>query len=299
MLDLVEALGERMRHELPSVDRHVRAYLHYVNKSAGRHATIVTYAAFFLVFPLLVIFLIIVAWLLTRFPLMGRSLGRMLGIDPGTDVLVALNSAVDNSWSAAVGFVGVAGVVIAAAATASNLRVGLDAIFGRVSPSRSLLVAPALDFSAGIGLAAALLVSWLLALASVTRGKIVRGSQFDPGFNPFPIIVGIKILSLVGSVALIYGLARYAMRHPAHVSKRSERLAALGAAVFIVAANYAFLYYVMSIILGPDSGGGFAVAFVLLFWVSIVVRTGMYFACWAAVGEVPRDEPEDGAVDAP
>jgi membrane protein len=285
--------GSRTREARPWLNRIVSAYERYLRRSVGRQASVVTYVAYFLAFPLLVVYLIILEAVLTASPRATQALVSMLDVDQPADVANMVSSTSDSSFNAFLGFVGGIGVIIAAAATASNLRAGMDSIFGTSSPRRSLLVAPALDFSAGIWLAATLLASWVLALTSLARRRVateVIGSQIS-----WPAVATIKF----GSVALALLVLSWSFAHFLHkvkptISKRSRRYGAAAIAVFVVACNYVFLYFLVSTLVDPEGGGGFGLALVLLLWVSVVVRGAMFITCWVAVEDGVPDGPADG-----
>ena len=293
LVDRARTRGSQTREARPWLDRIVSAYERYLRRSVGRQASVVTYVAYFLAFPLLVVYLIIIDAVLTASPRAALALASMLDIEHPGDIAGTVSSTSDSSFNAFLGFVGAIGVVFAAAATASNLRAGMDSIFGTSSPRRSLLVAPALDFSAGIWLAVTLLASWVLALTSLTRRRVateVIGSQIGA-----PAVFAIKF----GSVALALLLLGWSFTHFLHrvkpsISKRSRPYGAAAVAVFVVACNYVFLFFLVSTLVDPEGGGGFGLALVLLLWVSVVVRGAMFLTCWVAVEDGVRDEPAEG-----
>ena len=293
LVDRARTRGSQTREARPWLHRIVSAYERYLRRSVGRQASVVTYVAYFLAFPLLVVYLIVIEAVLTASPRAAQALANMLDLEQPGDIADMVSSTSDSSFNAFLGFVGAIGVIIAAAATASNLRAGMDSIFGTTSPRRSLLVAPALDFSAGIWLAVTLLASWVLALTSLTRRRVateVIGSQIGSA-----AVFAIKF----GSVALALLLLAWSFAHFLHrvkpsVSTRSRLLGAAAIAVFVVACNYVFLFFLVSTLVDPNGGGGFGLALVLLLWVSVVVRGAMFITCWIAVEDGVPDGPAEG-----
>lgn len=286
------ARTQSARERFRSFDRVVLATARYHRRSVGRQSTVVTYAAYFLAFPLLVMYLLVLSWLFHESPRSNDFTVRLLGLPEGTNLGDLLGSTYDTSFDALVGFVGVVGVVLAAAATASDFRAGTDMIFGLTSPKRSLLRAPALDFSAGIWLAAVVMMSWILALGTLAR----RGTVVDITGERIPglAVLAFKIGTLGASVLLLGLMVNLALRRVrGRIDRRTRIVGSLAAGAFVVACNFTLLYLMMLILADPNGGGGFALALLLLLWVSVVIRGIMWVLCWMSVYIPDTDsEPE-------
>lgn len=272
-------------------DRIITAAERYYHRSVGRQATVVTYAAYFLAFPLLVIYLMLIAMVFQASPKANEFVVRMLELPAETNLGDIVTTTFDTSLDAFFGLIGAIGVFLAAGATASNFRSANEMIFGITSPRRSILRAPALDFSAGIWLALVILASWVLALGSLTRRGIVTdvlGAQV-----PWHAVFAVRASSVGLSLALLaYLFDRSIRRLHTQVTGRNRVLGSLAAAVVLVVSNYGFLIFLVWTLADPDGGGGFALAIALLMWVSIVVRAVMFVLCWIAV-----DIPDEGVED--
>ncbi|MFI0432833.1 MAG: YhjD/YihY/BrkB family envelope integrity protein [Candidatus Nanopelagicales bacterium] len=280
----------RDRHA--SFDRVFRATARYHRRSVGRQATVITYAAYFLAFPLLVIYLLVLSWLFHSSPRSNDFMVAILELPAGTDLGDLLSSTYSTSFDAFVGLVGGVGVVLAAAATASDFRAGVDMVFGLTSPRRSLLRAPALDFSAGIWLAVCVLLSWLLSLGLVVR----RGTITDLTGERFPwlLVLALKVGSLALTVLLVALMVDLSLRRVRdRMDRRTRIVGALLLAVFAVGGNFTLLYFMLQILADPDGGGGFAVAILLLLWVSVAVRGVMFALCWMSVNVPDTDTDTD------
>ena len=274
------------------IDRIVTAAERYYHRSVGRQATVVTYAAYFLAFPLLVIYLMLIAMVFQASPRANEFVVRMLELPGDTNLGDIVNTTFDTSLDAFFGLIGAIGVVLAAGATASNFRSANEMIFGITSPRRSILRAPALDFSAGIWLALVILASWVLALGSLTRRGIVNdviGAQV-----PWLAVFAVRASSVAISLALLaFVFDRSIRRLHTQVTGRNRVLGSLAAAVvLVVVSNYGFLIFLVWTLADPDGGGGFALAIALLMWVSIVVRAVMFVLCWIAV-DIPDADDDD------
>lgn len=276
----------RFRQQHISVDRIVRAATRYYGRSVGRQATVVTYAAYFLAFPLLVIYLLLLEWLFSVSPRASDFVIRLLHLPEDTDLTLITASTYDSSLDAFIGLIGIIGVVLAAAATAAGLRSGTQMIFGLTSPRRSLLRAPALDFAAGLKLAVLILASWILVLGSIARPGVFRdvvGTAI-----PFPLVMAIKFGSLFISLTLMALLMDRSISHlHTKLPGGTRVLGAVSSGVFLTACNYGLLAFLVWILTDPNGGGGFALAIVLLLWVSIVVRGVMFILCWMAA-DIPE-----------
>ncbi len=288
--------SQTTRDNHPWIDRIASAAERYYQRSVGRQATVVTYAAYFLAFPLLVIYLMLIAMVFRASPKANEFVVRMLELPSSTDLGGIVTSTFDTSLDAFFGLIGAIGVVLAAGATASNFRSGTEMIFGITSPRRSLLRAPALDFSAGVWLALVILVSWVLALGSLIRRGVVTdvlGSQV-----PWIAVFAVRTGSLAISIALLaYVFDRSIRKLHTQVTGRNRVIGSLAAAVVVVASNYGFLVFLVWTLADPDGGGGFALAIALLMWVSIVVRAVMFVLCWIAVDIPDVDGDAEGAGD--
>lgn len=286
--EAVVTKSEQLRDSHDWIDRLARALHRYVARSVGRQATVITYGSYFLAYALLVVYLLLIEWLINSSPRTERWLRYMLDVGTEVDLGNVVDATSNSSIDALIGVVGVVGVVLAAAATASSLRVGLDSVFGLTTPRRSLLRAPALDFSAGMWLALLMLASWALALATFTRRGAVTdviGTQL-----PWTLVLSVRFGSILAAVGIFTWALERAFRrgHPG-VSTTSRVIGAVVGACFIVLCNYVLLFFLVTALVDPNGGGGFALALILLLWVSAVIRGVMLIACWVAVDDGVAD----------
>lgn len=288
--EAVAAQSTKVRESHAWIDEIARALHRYVARSVGRQATVITYASYFLAFALLVVYLLLIEWLIHSSPRAERLIRNILDVGPEVDLGTAVDTTTTSSINALIGVVGVLGVVLAASATASSLRVGLDSVFGLTSPRRSLLKAPALDFSAGIWLATLMLISWVLALATFVRRGVV--TDVTGASLPGTFVVSIKLGSIVLAVGMFtWVLERSFRRERGAIPTTARVVGAILAAIFIVICNYVLLFFLFAALVDPDGGGGFELALILLLWVSVVIRGVMMISCWVAV----HDGVPDGA----
>ncbi len=293
----VVARTQATRERYRWFDRIVLATARYHRRSVGRQSTVVTYAAYFLAFPLLVMYLLVLSWLFRESPRSNDFAVRMLDLPAGTNLGDLLGSTYDTSFDALVGFVGVAGVVLAAAATASDFRAGTEMIFGLTSPRRSLLRAPALDFSAGMWLAAGVMASWILALGALARRSTV--SDLTGERLPGLAVLALKVGTLAASVMLLGLMVNLGLRRVrGRIDRRTRIVGSLAAGAFVVACNFMLLYLMVQILADPDGGGGFALALLLLLWVSVVIRGVMWVLCWMSVYVPDTDADAEADSDA-
>jgi hypothetical protein len=134
LVDRARTRGSQTREARPWLHRIVSAYERYLRRSVGRQASVVTYVAYFLAFPLLVVYLIVIEAVLTASPRAAQA--------PPTCWILS-NSATSQTWSAQLqtvpstllGFVSYRSDYRSGRHSTNPCRNGLE--FGTTSPTQS------------------------------------------------------------------------------------------------------------------------------------------------------------------
>lgn len=201
-----------------------------------------------------------------------------------TDLGALIRNSAEGAAGRVLGVLGAVSLAISAYYTARALRQATDEIFAR--PPAGKRVARVRDAGTGLVIAGLVLGSWLLALGTAIRTRVivtVTGIDVDR----LAVDLG-KMGLLAGSCALI-AAAVYLPLRDATGNRRDLLIGGLVFGAFTTLANLILLYAYIGSIINPRTSSGVVLVLTVLAWVSLVVRALFIIQCWVAG---PRRTPD-------
>lgn len=264
----------------------VVAWEHYRDNHGRHFAAALTYFSFLAIFPLLLLVVSVLGFVLGHNPdLLQKLLDKIttnLPGDFGTTVTDSINTAIDAR--ASIGVIALVGLLLTGLGWIGNLRAAINAVWGVDPPKRNFFLAKAANLIILVGLGIAFVVSiGLTVLGTAFTDKILRAIEADgvSGVHTLAQVVGI-LLAVLGDVLifgwLLVGLARVHL--PAKIVFRGALLAAAGfEALKIIGA-----YYIARVTRSP-AAGVFGSIIGILIWIDLVSRYLLYCAAWTATAQ--------------
>jgi membrane protein len=278
----------------------VRAGRRYTENNGNQYAGAITFFSFLALFPLLLLAVSITGFVLHANPELQRELldkiGENLPGGFGDTLQTAVDSAVANR--AAVGVVGLVGLLLTGLGWISNLRMAINSVWGGRPFKRPLVTAKISDLIvlAGLGLGAILSLAFTASATSVTD-QLLKWIGLDdlPGAGTVTTILGLGVAVLGDMVIFGWLLIRLPKATvPRVVAIRAALLAAIGFEVLKVVGSYTIAATSHSRTAGP-----FAAVVAILVWMQLVARWLLFCAAWTATWITPAGEVEFGAITVP
>jgi membrane protein len=285
------ARWQQARLEHSWLDHVVRAWGRFKDNNAAQYAAAITYFSFLALFPLLLLAVSVMGFVLSS----NQHLENQLIDDitkniPGT-LGDQLSSGVKSAISSrtGVGIIGIAGVLLTGLGWIGNLREAINGVWGIKAPKQSFVRAKLANLFVLAGLGLGILVSLGLAtVGTAVTDQIVRALSLDsvPGMTYLLKIAAI-LLGVLGDMVIFGWLL---VRLPgAEVSRsvalRTALLAAIGFEVLKIVGTYTISKSTHSPTLGPFAG-----LLAVLIWIQLVVRYLLFCAAWSATA-TPIDSP--------
>jgi membrane protein len=275
----------------------VRAWGRFTANNGNQYAGAITFFSFLALFPLILLAVSITGFVLHANPELQRELldkvAENLPGGFGDTLQTAIDSAIANR--AAVGVVGLVGLLLAGLGWIANLRMAINSVWGGTRQKRPLLKAKISDLIvlAGLGLGALISLAFTASATSVTD-QLLRWIGLDhvPGAGVVTKILGLAIAVLGDMVIfgwLIIRLPRASV--PRGVAFRAALLAAVGFEVLKIIGSYTIAATSHSPTAGP-----FAAIVAILVWMQLVARWLLFCAAWTATWITPAGEVELGAI---
>ena len=273
---------------------------------ANQYAAAITYFSFLAIFPLLLLGVSLVGFVLHSDPEAERRLYAHIAANfPGqfgSELTNSLHHAVDAR--ASIGLVGLVGVLLTGLGWIANLRQAIDAVWGRPPASRNFAVTRLINLVvlAGLGLGALISIGFTAIGTSLTE-QILRAAGLDdlPGSVLVLKALGIA-LGVAGDIVIFWWLL---VRLPAvdvhpRVALRGAALTAVGFEVLKIAGTFTIAHTSSSPTAGPFAG-----VVAVLIWIQLVARWLLFCCAWIATvhasqqmaNKVPVVEPEVMRVD--
>jgi membrane protein len=276
----------------------VRAYQHYKSNRGDHLAAAITYFSFLAIFPLILLGVSVVGFVLASHPSLQNDLYNAIYRNaPGAfgDTLKNLvEGAVRNR--ASVGLIGLFGVVFAGLGWVANLRTAIDTVWGLPPAKRNPIVGKLADGLVLLGLGIGGLISvGLTAGGTAAGGALLRWLNLSgtTGAGTVTAVLG-SILGILGSMVifgwLLIGLPQV------HVSRRIALRTTFLAAIGFEVLKLVGTYYISRVIKSP-AGAAIGPLVGILVWMDLVSRFLLYSVAWAATA-APVSEPEPAADEA-
>lgn len=296
------ARWQQLRGRHPGLDHLATSYRHYKARHGDHLAAAVTYFSFLALFPLILLGVSVVGFVLAAVPHLQTELFAHLTEQlPGSfghTLKDAIAAAIRQRT--AVGVVGLAGVALTGLGWIDNLRTGIDTVWGLPERKRSFLAKKAADAVVLAGLGVGVVLSLAITVGgTAASGWVLRqiGADRITGAGTLTSIVAL-LLAIAGSM-LIFGWVMIRLpdvRVSRQTAWRSTLLAAVGFEVLKVVGTFYIARVTRSpaaAVIGPALG--------VLVWINLVSRYLLFCVAWAATApdsERPPD-PADQPVAGP
>jgi membrane protein len=277
------------------------------------YAAAITYFSFLALFPLLLLAVSILGFVLHGHPDTLQSLFNKITANVpgqvGTTLKDSIKTAIDARTS--VGIVGIVGVALTGLGWIGNLRSSIDAIW-KIAPRKQNPIKQRL-YNLGVlaALGAALLVSLGITAAWAAFSHEILSSLGlgnVPGMGTLLGVIGIAVALAADAVMFFFVLTRLpeAEVH-VRVGIRGASLAAVGFEILKIVGTYTVAASAQSATAGPFAG-----LLAVLVWIQLVTRWLLFCVAWTAEltnpltfaeGSLPvvreQDEPTAGVESAP
>ncbi len=280
--------------------RHVLAAWQLMGRNnANQYAAAITYFSFLALFPLLLLAVSIVGFVLSSNPEAQQNLFNHIGDsvpgELGTTIKTAVQTAIDKR--SALGVVGLVGVLLAGLGWIGNLRNAIDGVWGRTPAKRKLVVAKLADMFVLAGLGVGALVSMGLTVVGTSlTDQILRAAGLDsvPGTTWLTKLLGIAIAVLGDMIIFWWLLVRLPQADvPVKAALKGALLAAVGFEILKIVGTYTIAHTAKSPTAGPFAG-----ILAILIWIQLVARWMLFCCAWLATARerfsantVPLVEP--------
>jgi membrane protein len=280
--------------------RHVvAAWQRLQDNNGSQYAAAITYFSFLALFPLLLLAVSVVGFVVHSDPAAEQSfLSHITDQVPGSlgqTLKTSLRAAIDSRASLSI--VGLLGVLFTGLGWVGNLRAAIDAVWGRTREKLGFVKAKLSDLLvlAGLGLGAVLSIGLTVIGTSVTD-QILRSLGLDgvPGATVLLKLLGIA-LAIAGDVLIFWWVL---VRLPqielaARLALYGALLAAVGFEVLKVVGTYTIAHTANSPTAGPFAG-----VIAILIWIQLVARWLLFSCAWTATLADDR-RPSAPAADEP
>jgi membrane protein len=271
----------------------VRAWGRYTENNGNQYAGAITFFSFLALFPLILLAVSILGFVLHANPELQNELLDKIGEDLPGSFGDTLQSAVDSAIAnrTAVGLVGLVGLLLTGLGWIANLRMAINSVWGGKRYKRPLVTAKISDLIvlAGLGLGALLSLAFTASATSATD-QLLRWVGLDdlPGAGTATTILGLGIAILGDMIIFGWLLVRLPRATvPRRVAIRAALLAAVGFEALKIIGSYTIAATSHSVAAGP-----FAAPVAILVWIQLVARWLLFCAAWTATWITPAGEVE-------
>jgi membrane protein len=263
--------------------RHVVAAWELLKRNNGHlYAGAITYFSFLALFPLMLLAVSVIGFVLHADPELQRSvylhISAKLPGRAGSIVHDAVQTAIDDRSS--VGLIGFVGVLVIGARWVANLRSAIDAVWGRPPRKAGFLSGQLSDLLVlvGLGLGSAISLTLTVVGTSLTR-QILPLLSLDGGAATALVKVLGILLAGVGDVVIFWWLfvRLPAVEVPQRIAVRGAVLAAVGLEVLKIVGSYTIAHTARSPTYGPFAG-----VVAVLIWIQLVARYLLFACAWTA-----------------
>jgi membrane protein len=260
------------------------------------YAAAITYFSFLALFPMLLLGVAVLGFVLHAHPDTLQSLFEKITDNVPGQVGRTLKDSIKSAINArtAVGLVGLGGLLLTGLGWIGNLRAALDAIWKRTPPKQNPIMQRLVNLGILIGLGLAVLVSLgITAGWAAFTNEVLAAVGLDdvPGMGTLLGVIGIAVTLTADAVLFFFVLVRIPnVAVPLGVGVRGSVLAAGGFEVLKIVGTYTVAASSSSPTLGP-----FASLLAVLIWIQLVSRWMLFCAAWTAESTLAHDLPEASA----
>jgi membrane protein len=256
------------------------------------YAAAITYFSFLALFPLLLLSVSILGFVLHAHPDTLQTLFSKISQNAPGQVGKTLTDSIKAAIAArtSVGVIGLAGVLLTGLGWIGNLRAALDAIWKRIPPKQN----PIMQRVVNLGLLAALGAGVLISLG-LTAGwaafahEILSALGLDKvaGMGTVLGVIGIAVALVADAVIFFLVLVRLPQVDvPLRIGIRGSLLAAVGFEILKIVGTFTVAASSSSATLGPFAG-----LLAVLIWIQLVTRWMLLCAAWTAEATLAHTTP--------
>ena len=257
------------------------------------YAGAITYFSFLALFPLLLLAVSVLAFVLHAHPDTLQTLFTKISSNAPGQVGQTLNAAIKSAINArtTIGLVGLAGVILAGLGWIANLRLSVDAIWKLPLKKQNPITQRIANLGVLALLGAALLVSLGITAAwAAFAHEILSALGLDnvPGMGTLLGAIGILVTISADAVMFFFVLVRLPkVDVPARIGLRGALLAAVGFEILKIVGTYTIAASAQSATAGPFAG-----LLAVLIWIQLVTRWLLFCVAWTAEMTNPLVLPE-------
>jgi membrane protein len=295
-----KAVLARLREKRPFLDHLIRAGGRYQADAGNQLAAAVTYFSFLSIFPLLLLALSVLGFVLKNNPdLQAKLLANVSSALPGggTEVTRSISGAV--SSRAATGIVGLLGLLYSGLSWVDNLRTAVRTVWHQNVNAGNFFVTKGKDvlilLGLGLTLGASVAITGIGAAATNLLIDLLGLSHF------FGVGVLTKVITIALAVAADVLIFLWLfMRLPKVPAPRSRVLrGALFAAVGFEVLKLLGAFYIARVTKNATATyGTFGVVIGTLVWLNLVSRFVVFAAVWTVTAPYDDDVAPSGTADA-
>jgi membrane protein len=274
----------QLQERRPSVRHLVEAWELLTANRGNLYAAAITYFSFLALFPLVLLGVAVLGFVLHSQPdtlqRLLDGIGRRVPGEFGNTLKTAVRQAIDAR--AGVGVLGLLGVLLTGLGWIANLRSAINAVWGQPPAKKNFLLARALNLLvlAGLGLGIALSLG-LTTVGVALTDQILGWLNLDgvPGATLLLKVIGIALAVAGDMVIFWWVLVRLPAVHvPRRVEIKGALLAAVGFEVLKIIGTYTIAHTAQSPTAGPFAG-----ILAVLIWIQLVARYMLFACAWTAV----------------
>ena len=272
--------GIRPRAVLTSLSR---AWERQRVTNGNLYAAAITYISFLALFPLLLLAVSVLGFVLHSNPdTLQTLLDKIAKNAPGQvgrTLTDSINAAIDAR--ASLGVIGLVGVLLTGLGWIGNLRAALDAVWKRVPPKEN----PVMQRLANLGILAGLGLGVLVSIGLTAGWTAFSGTLLSalglhdvPGMGTLLGAIGFLVAVTADAVLLFLVLVRMPRADvPLRVGIQGALLAAVGFEVLKIVGTVTIALSAKSATAGPFAG-----LLAVLIWIQLVTRWMLFCAAWTA-----------------
>jgi membrane protein len=277
--------------------RHVVAAWNRMQDNNGnQYAAAITYFSFLALFPLLLLAVSIVGFVLHSQPSLEQSLfahvSQKVPGQFGDTINKSLHTAIDDR--SGVGVVGLLGVLLTGLGWIGNLRAAIDAVWGIPRAQVNFFKAKLSNLVVLAGLGVGMLLSLgLTVMGTSLTDQILRAMSLDnlPGSHVVLKILGIAI-AVAGDMIIFLWLLVWLPHAEAspRIAFKGALLASVGFEVLKIVGSYTIAHTASSPTAGPFAG-----IIAILIWIQLVARFMLFCCAWMATLCAENESSEPSA----
>jgi membrane protein len=289
----------RRREQWGWFDHLLRAWTRYREDLGDRLAAAVTYYGFLSLFPILLLGLSILGYVLAGDP--DRQLEVFSSITSslpgvGNAIVENLRTVMENRGSA--GLVGLVGLAFSGLGWIDALREALRAVWHQPKPQMNIVKRKLVDILVLAGLGVTVFVSLAVGVvgAGITEWVLGLVGLDGSGLATVTLAIVAYAFAIVADT-MLFAFLFYRLPAVARPKSRVFRGAVFGAVGFNILKLVGTVYIGRTVSNGVEVYGTFAVVVGLLIWINLVSRFVLFSAAWTVTGQDEQDVAPSGTAD--